>query len=139
MLFHPKISNGHDKIGNLECKWVGGVGVYRIENVLTKSNYLIRKTNTNHTKIVHLVRLKPFQPQLKSEDLPLSSSEKLGENSMIPDAVKGPQIFDSQVENIIYKTIDNRSTAQVKIRIQQQVDKKRRANRKLTNSENFIK
>ena len=50
MLLNRKLSTEHDNISNLECKWTG---LLRIERVLTRSNYLIRKLNRNNTQIVH--------------------------------------------------------------------------------------
>ena len=49
MLLSPKLSTEHEKISNLECKWTA---LFRIEKVLTRSNYLIRRVNTNNTQIV---------------------------------------------------------------------------------------
>ena len=66
MLLSLKLSTEHEKISNLECKWTG---LFRIEKVLTRRNYLIGKVNTNNTQIVHRVRLKPIKPQYKIQDL----------------------------------------------------------------------
>ena len=48
VLLHPKLSNEHEKISNLQYKWSGQ---NRIEKILTRSNYLIRKVNTLHTQL----------------------------------------------------------------------------------------
>ena len=58
----PKLSNENKKNSNLQYKWNG---LYRIEKDLSRSNYVVRKFNTNHTQIFHRVRLKPMIPQYK--------------------------------------------------------------------------
>ena len=120
MLLNPQISNQHEKVGKLECKWTG---IYRIEKVLTRSNYLIRRVNTNFTQIVHRVRLKPFKPQYKVEDIEVIDDKKYYEDPLIPDILKEPQLFDSQIEQIVYRPIDNRSTPSVRTAIKTQLPK----------------
>ena len=45
------------------------LALYRIEKVLTHSNYLIRKVGTNFTQIVHRFRLRPIVPQYPVDDI----------------------------------------------------------------------
>ena len=85
MLLHPLITTEHEKIGKSQSKWTG---IYRVEKILTRSNYLIRKTKTNYTQIVHRVRLKPFTPQFKIEDLDDIGEQKFLEDPLIPEALK---------------------------------------------------
>ena len=120
MLLNPQISNTHEKLGKLECKWTG---IYRIEKILTRSNYLIRKVNTNFTQIVHRVRLKPFKPQYKVEDIQLIDDKNFCEDPLIPEVLKEPQLFDCQVEHIVYRPIDSRSTPSVITTIKTQLPK----------------
>ena len=104
----------------MECKWTG---FYRIEKVLTRSNYLIRRVNTNFTQIVHRVRLKPIKPQYKVEDTEVIDDKIFCEDPLIPDILKEPQLFDSQIEQIVYRPIDNRSTPSVRTAIKTQLPK----------------
>ena len=60
VMLSPKLPNEREKISNLQCKWNG---LYRIEKVPSRSNYVVRKVNTIHTQVVHRVRLKPIIPQ----------------------------------------------------------------------------
>ena len=120
MLLNPQISNQLEKIGKLECKWTG---IYRIEKVLTRSDYLIRRVNTNFTQIVHRVRLKPFKPQYKVKDIEVIDDKKFCEDELVPDMVKEPQRFYSQIEQIVYRPIDNRSTPSVRTAIKTQLPK----------------
>ena len=120
MLLNPQISNQQERVGNLECKWTG---IYRVEKILTRSNYLIRRVNTKFTQIVHRVRLKPFKPQYKVGDIEVIDDKKFCEDPLILDILKEPQLFDSQIEHIVYRPIDNRSTPSVRTAIKTQLPK----------------
>ena len=48
-------------------KWLA---LYRIEKVLTDSNYLIRKVGTNLTQIIHRIRMRPINSQYHVDDIP---------------------------------------------------------------------
>ena len=115
LLLHPQISREREKVGKLQCKWVG---VYRVEKVLTSSNYLVRKVNTNFTQIVHRVRLKPFKPQTTLKDIENIDELHFEEDPLIAEAIKEPQLFDSQIENTVYLPIDKRSTAFISTKVQ---------------------
>ena len=43
--------------------------LYRVESVLTNSNYIIRKVGTNFTQCVHRIRLRTVSPQYQVDDL----------------------------------------------------------------------
>ena len=45
------------------------VPLYRVEHVLTNSNYIVRKVGTNHTQCVHRIRLRSIRPQHQPEDI----------------------------------------------------------------------
>ena len=110
MLLHPLITTEHEKIGKLQSKWTG---IYRVEKILIRSNYLVRKTKTNYTQIVHRVRLKPFTPQFKIKDLDDIDEQNFLEDPLIPEALKEPQLFAAHLENTTYRPIDNRSTPHI--------------------------
>ena len=56
--------------------------LYRVESVLTNSNYIIRKVGTNHTQCVHRTRLRPITPQYQVEDI-----SNVNSNNFIPDPI----------------------------------------------------
>ena len=120
MLLNPQISDQHEKIGKLESKWTG---IYRIEKVLTRSSYLIRRIDTKFTQIFHRVRLKPFKPQYIVEDIEVIDDKNFCVYPLIPDNLKESQLFDSQIEQIVYRAIDNRSTPSVRTAIKPQLSK----------------
>ena len=117
MLLHPLITTEHEKIGKLQSKWTG---IYRDEKILIRSNYLIRKTKTKYTQIVHRVRLKQFTPQFKIEDLDDIDEQKFLEDPLIPEALKESQLFDAHLENTIYRPIDNRTTPHITSKVSRQ-------------------
>ena len=45
------------------------LALYRVDKVLTHSNYLIRHVNTNYTQVVHRIRLKRVTLQHPVKDL----------------------------------------------------------------------
>ena len=49
--------------------------------------------------------------------------KKFCENPLIPDILKESQLFDSQIEEIVYRPIDNRSTPSVRTAIKTQPPK----------------
>ena len=46
MLLHPLVTTEHEKLAKLQSKWTC---IYRVQKVLTRSNYLIRKVKTNYS------------------------------------------------------------------------------------------
>ena len=105
MLLSPKLSKEHEKISNLECKWTA---LFRIEKVLTRSNYLIRRVNTNNTQIVHRVRLKPIKPQYKFQDLQNIDEKLFKADPMIAEALREPNLFDHALEELTFSYDKNR-------------------------------
>ena len=93
----PKLSNEHDKISNLQCKCNG---LYRIEKVLSRSNYVVRKVNTVHTQIVHRVRLKPIIPQYEIKDLANIDSKQFIPDTLVPESLREPKI--RSLEEMLY-------------------------------------
>ena len=53
-------------MGNSLTEWLP---LYRMETVLTHSNYTIRIVGRNYTQCVHRIRIRPIQPQYPVEDL----------------------------------------------------------------------
>ena len=53
----------------------------------------------------------------------MRDDKKFCEYSLIPDILKETQLFDSQIEQILYKPIDNRSTASFRTAIKTKLPK----------------
>ena len=97
LLLTPKLSNGNDHRGKSLAKWLP---LYRVEQVLTNSNYIIRKVGTNYTQCVHRIRLRPITPQNQVDDLP-----QINSNNFIPDLFTRhsaePALFDSALPDLL--------------------------------------
>ena len=65
-LLNPKLLEQSTVIASQVQKWLP---LYKVEKVLTDSNYIIRKVNTNYTQCVHRIRMKPIKPSEIPEDL----------------------------------------------------------------------
>ena len=80
------------------------LSLYKIENVLTKSNYLIRKIGTPYTQCVHRIRLRPITLNYEVEDINITSQD------FKPDPWLGKyrsehEIFDEALENSLNEDI----------------------------------
>ena len=71
-----------------------------MEKVLTDSNYIIRKVNTNYTQCVHRIRLKPIKPSETPEDL-----EVVNPVNFQPDPLRRQhmeqELFDKHIPELI--------------------------------------
>ena len=77
---------------------------YRVERVLTHSNYIIRKVGTNFTQCIHRIRLRSYEPHEPPEDLPNVDPERF-----VPDPVLGkyrqePELFDEEIPKLLEHT-----------------------------------
>ena len=74
--------------------------LYKVEKVLTDSNDLIRKVNTNYTQCAHRIRLKTIKPSETPEDL-----EVVNPVNFQPDPSKRqhmePELFDKHIPELI--------------------------------------
>ena len=66
LVLNPKLTNQNDFASKSMQVWLP---LYRIEKVLTNSNYLIRKVGTPFTQCVHRIRLRPYKPTEAPTDL----------------------------------------------------------------------
>ena len=73
LLLNPKLTEQSAFSPKLIQKWLA---LYRIEKVLTDSNYLIRKVGTTFTQTVHRIRIRPITPQYPIDDIADIDPEK---------------------------------------------------------------
>ncbi len=92
-LLNPKITKQNDRLAIGECKWIG---LYKVEQCLTHSNYLIRKVNINLTQVVHRIRLRKYIPPSKPLDIVVNKDVKFETDHEFPDATWQKQT------NVIY-------------------------------------
>ena len=84
-------------MGKSLTKWLP---LYRVETVLTHSNYIIRKVGTNYMQCVQRIRLRPIQPQYQVEDLTNINSSNF---QLDPSTrhVSEPSLFDNALPNLL--------------------------------------
>ena len=85
--------------------------LYKVEKVLTNSNYLVRKVGTNYTQCVHRIRLRKYEPLEPPVDL-----ENLHLNNFTPDPFlskyrQEPELFDSEIPKMLSHTFADEATA----------------------------
>ena len=96
LLLNPSLTTQSDFAAKSTTIWLS---LYRVEKVLTKSNYLIRKVGTPYTQCVHRIRLRPIKPNYDVEDIQVTLDE------FRPDPSLGKyrsehQMFDEALEQL---------------------------------------
>ena len=71
-ILQPKADHQGSKIPFTDFQWIGP---YNIEKVLPNNNYLVRKTGTNKTQILHRRRLRQFTPRQPIPDIQITPYE----------------------------------------------------------------
>ena len=71
--------------------------LYRVEQVLTNSNYIIRKVGTKYTQFVHRICVRPVVPQYQVDDLPQSDPDKFQRDPMLGRFRGELAIFDESI------------------------------------------
>ena len=76
------------------------LSLYRVEEILTNSIYLIRKVGTPYTQCVHRIRLRPITPNYQVEDIQLTMDD------FRPDPSLGKyrsehEMFDDALEDLL--------------------------------------
>ena len=71
-ILQPKADHQGSKIPFTEFRWIGP---YIIETVLPNNNYLLRKTGTNKTQLLHRMRMRQFTPRQPPADITVKPQE----------------------------------------------------------------
>ena len=75
--------------------------LYRVEKVLTNSNYIVRKVGTNHTQCVHRIRLRSIRPQHQPEDIdPIDEAQFVVDPSLSKYRSE-PGLFDDYLPRLL--------------------------------------
>ena len=72
LLLNPSLLTQNDFAAKSCTIWLS---LYKIEKVLTKPNYLIRKLGTPYTQCVHRIRLRPITPNYDVEDVSVTQQD----------------------------------------------------------------
>ena len=79
--------------------------LYRVEKVLTDSNYIIRKTGTHFTQCVHRIRLRPIKRTDNIDDLATIDPAEFKADPSRRDTKKEPELFDDYLENLAFNDV----------------------------------
>ena len=99
LLLNPKLDTQKQSMNKMLPKWLA---LYRVEKKMSHENYLIREKGTNHTQIVHRIRLRSYTPKHKMQDL-----ENIDQKNFIPDPnfeddYKQPAIIDKAQQKLLW-------------------------------------
>ena len=108
LLLNPKLMTQSDFSSKFLPIWLP---LYRVEQVLTNSNYIIRKVGTNYTQCVHRIRLRPVVPQYQVEDLQQIDPDKFQRDPMLGRFRGEPAIFDESIPTLLLPPSDETSVA----------------------------
>ena len=78
------------------------IPLYRVEKVLTNSNYIVRKVGTNFTQCVHRIRLRPVKQPADLQDLEAIDPQQFVPDPSRRDDKREPELFDRHVEDLIF-------------------------------------
>ena len=74
--------------------------LYRVEKILTKFSYLIRKVGTPYTQYVHRIRFRPITPIYQVEDIQLIMDDFRPDPSLGKDRSEH-EMFDDALEDLL--------------------------------------
>ena len=77
------------------------IPLYRVEKVLTNSNYIIRKVGTNYTQCVHRIRLRPVDPQHQPDDVDPIGPTKFQTDPSLGKYRSEPGLFDENLPKLL--------------------------------------
>ena len=95
LLLNPKLTSQKTQISKATQVWIP---LYRVEKVLTDSNYIIRKIGTNFTQCVHRIRLRPVKQPPDTEDLEIIDPKQFTPDPSRRDDKREPELFDNYIE-----------------------------------------
>ena len=101
LLLNPSLMTQSDFAAKSCTIWLS---LYKIEKVLTKSNYLIRKISTPCTQCVHRIRLRPIAPNYDVEDINVTMQDFKSDTSLGKYRSEH-EIFDKALENYLNEDI----------------------------------
>ena len=82
-------------------KWIP---LFRVEKILTNSNYIVRKVGTHYTQCVHRIRLRPIEPKYEVKDLEAVDTEKFEADPILEKIASEPELFDNCLPSLLYDT-----------------------------------
>ena len=98
LLLNPRLMTQSDFVSKSLPIWLP---LYRVEKILTNSNYIIRKVGMNYTQCVHRIRLRPVDPQGRVDDLRVIDFQNFQRDPSLGQFRGEPYIFDESVPSLL--------------------------------------
>ena len=98
LLLNPKLMTQSGSSSKSLSIWLP---LYRIEKILTNSNYIIRKVGTNYTQYVHRIRLRPVTPQGGIDDLTVLNFKSFQRDPSLGHDRGEPTLFDESIPSLL--------------------------------------
>ena len=95
---NPRLTGQNDFTQKAVQTWVP---LYRVEKVLTNSNYIIRKTGTNYTQCVHRIRLRPIKLTEPPEHIQEIDPAKFEADPSRRTTRNGPELLGEYIPNLL--------------------------------------
>ena len=97
LLLDPKITNPNQSFEKQQTKWLP---LYRVEQIISNNNYIVRKVGTNSTQCVHRIRLRPIKPKYQVNDIETIDPNNFQPDGSVPFQYLEPDVFDNQLEQL---------------------------------------
>ena len=98
LLLNPRLMTQTDFASKSLPIWLP---LYRVEKILTNSNYIIRKVGTDYTQCVHRIRLRPVEPQGRVDDFRVIDFQNFQRDPSLGQFRGEPYIFDESVPSLL--------------------------------------
>ena len=98
LLLSPKLMTRSDFASKALPIWLP---LYRIEKILTNSNYIFRKFVTNYTQSVHTISLRPLTPQGRIDDLTVNKFESFQRHPSLGLYRGETTLFDESIPSLL--------------------------------------
>ena len=98
LLLNPLLTTQSDFVSKSIQVWIP---LYRVEKVLTNSNYIIRKVGTNYTQCVHRIRLRLVDPQHQPDDVDAVDPTKFQTDPSLGKYRSEPGLFDENLPKLL--------------------------------------
>ena len=98
LLLNPKLMTQSDFASKSLPMWLP---LYRIEKLLTNSNYIIRKVGTNYTQCVHRNRLRAVTRKGRIDDLTIINFEIFQRDPSLGHYRGEPTLFDESIPSLL--------------------------------------
>ena len=98
LLLNPKLMTQSDFASKSLPIWPP---LYRIEKIVTNSNYIIRKVGTDYTQCVNRIRLRAVTPQGRTDDLTIINFDNFQRDPSLGHYRGEPTLFDESIPSLL--------------------------------------